>query len=47
MLDRRASLSDALRTAAAAGAANALQPGPGVVDPGVVADLAAQTTISS
>jgi 1-phosphofructokinase family hexose kinase len=47
MLDRGASLSDALRTAAAAGTANALQPGPGVVDPGVVAALAAETTISS
>ena len=32
-LDRGGSLPDALRTAAAAGAANALVPGPGVLDP--------------
>jgi 1-phosphofructokinase family hexose kinase len=37
-LDRGASLPDALRTAAAAGAANALVPGPGVLD---IADLQA------
>jgi 1-phosphofructokinase/tagatose 6-phosphate kinase len=46
-LDRGDAFADALRIAAAAGAANALVPGPGVLDPRQVAEIAAETTIRS
>jgi 1-phosphofructokinase/tagatose 6-phosphate kinase len=44
-LDRGDGFGDALRIAAAAGAANALLPGPGVLDPRQVADIAAETAV--
>jgi 1-phosphofructokinase family hexose kinase len=44
-LDRGGSFARALRTAAAAGAANALVPGPGVLDPRTVAEIAAETAV--
>jgi fructose-1-phosphate kinase PfkB-like protein len=45
-LDRGDALADALRIAAAAGAANALVPGPGVLDPRQVAEIAAETGVA-
>jgi fructose-1-phosphate kinase PfkB-like protein len=44
--DDGADATDALRLASGCGAANALQPGPGILDPEVARDIAARTVLS-
>ena len=46
-LDRGGDFREALRTAAAAGAANALVPGPGTLDPRTVSEIAATTEVTA